>query len=542
MNSALRSTLVLLGLLAAALLWSTRPTPAAQAQTPAPVGDVAAGLVVYQQRCANCHGLLGLGDGEMAGQALRPPTALGTAAYTRTAIPQAMVAAIRNGNLEAGMPPFGEQSSNPLTEQQMWDLVGAIYALGTTSAEVRAGRALYEPDRFAGIDWTTTSDAAVAQRLTDAGFTAEATELSRLVSFARMSQFRYLLGEGVVQGSVRNGTADVAVGAGTVTLEAFEGFAAVETLTAELTADGSFRFTIPDAAADWIVRVSVSHQGIPYGGSLFQFAADGSAPPQAINVYDATADRSAITLNQLHMVVEPSDDGNLLVSQFYAYSNNGNTTYVGQIAYRVPENAANVGFLAMNSMTQFSPATTIISADGVGEYVDTAPFRPGSSGILVRYSVPYNGAFTLRQRLAWQPTAVTLIAPEGLAVQGGDWIRGATDQFDGVSYVNYQGALTGDTLELALSGAATPARAAGRDSQRELLVGSLALAATILGCTYVVAQWQKQTPPDSAPLLEAIANLDDAYEARAIPKALYEQRRKKLLQQLRDVWTYEARR
>ena len=48
----------------------------AGAQESAPTGDVANGIVIFQQRCANCHGITGLGDGQMAAQAVNPPTPL----------------------------------------------------------------------------------------------------------------------------------------------------------------------------------------------------------------------------------------------------------------------------------------------------------------------------------------------------------------------------------------------------------------------------------------------------------------------------------
>ena len=47
--------------------------------------DPANGATIYAARCANCHGPLGLGDGELAPNLPNPPSAIGSAEFLATA-------------------------------------------------------------------------------------------------------------------------------------------------------------------------------------------------------------------------------------------------------------------------------------------------------------------------------------------------------------------------------------------------------------------------------------------------------------------------
>ncbi|MCP4425644.1 MAG: cytochrome c, partial [Chloroflexi bacterium] len=45
--------------------------------------------------------------------------------------------------IDAGMPPFGPSSSNPINDENRWDLVAAVYSLGTSEEAVGMGQAVY---------------------------------------------------------------------------------------------------------------------------------------------------------------------------------------------------------------------------------------------------------------------------------------------------------------------------------------------------------------------------------------------------------------
>ena len=125
----------------------TLPLTEAIAQSgnlPAEEPDTTAGLPIYEERCANCHGEQGLGDGELAAGLPSPPTAHASPEYLRMAFPSSMFDTVTEGRIDQGMPPFGPSSSNPLTDVDRWALVATIYSMGTPIDSVENGQTLYE--------------------------------------------------------------------------------------------------------------------------------------------------------------------------------------------------------------------------------------------------------------------------------------------------------------------------------------------------------------------------------------------------------------
>ncbi len=137
------------------------------AQEPIPQGspDANNGLDVFADRCANCHGPAGQGDGEMAGQLELPPRDFTQPDFRQTAVPADMFATITNGRLEGGMPPFGPVSSNAIPEAVRWDLVAAVYSLATPATALEQGEAIYAQECAAchGEDGTGSGPDAAAQ-------------------------------------------------------------------------------------------------------------------------------------------------------------------------------------------------------------------------------------------------------------------------------------------------------------------------------------------------------------------------------------------
>jgi mono/diheme cytochrome c family protein len=106
--------------------------------------DVENGSQLFADRCVNCHGIAGEGNGEMAGDLPLPPRDFTDEAYRRTAVPATMFQTITEGRLEAGMPPFGPTSSNPIPEADRWDLAATVFSLGLPTETINDGRIIYE--------------------------------------------------------------------------------------------------------------------------------------------------------------------------------------------------------------------------------------------------------------------------------------------------------------------------------------------------------------------------------------------------------------
>ena len=119
------------------------PTPTAviadQVET-VPVGVAYRGERIFTERCTQCHGQGGKGDGAMAAQAPVNIADFTDPDFVTTRSPQDVFDIIRDGRIENLMPPWGQT----LSEQEMWDAVAYIWSLHLASGDLDAANQLYE--------------------------------------------------------------------------------------------------------------------------------------------------------------------------------------------------------------------------------------------------------------------------------------------------------------------------------------------------------------------------------------------------------------
>ena len=101
--------------------------------------DPSNGKAIYEQKCIDCHGATGLGDGEKAVDLPNPATAIGDAQIARNASPAEWYLMVTDGNLERFMPPF-----QSLTDRQRWDVVAYSFSLSAPEAKVLAGEEIFQ--------------------------------------------------------------------------------------------------------------------------------------------------------------------------------------------------------------------------------------------------------------------------------------------------------------------------------------------------------------------------------------------------------------
>ncbi len=533
-----RPILLLPGLLMLALLAQMLRSPhSLTAQQVAPKGNVSNGIIIYQQRCANCHGPLGMGDGELAANLPNPVPAIGSAAYAQAGIPDVMYEVISNGRIENGMPPFGEGTSNALTEQERWDVIASLYALSSSAENLIELDATLPDDireQLAAVDWQSSTNAAVAGKLDAPDLAAD--EVAGAVNWGRLKYSAdYFLGPGSVSGSVLNGTTNQALTSGEVSLIAFEGFDRATTFSAEIDTDGSYEVSFDNVPADWFLRPEVAHDGVAYVGQFLRFEPTAMTQESAVTVYDATSNDGGIRLTFLNTVLEFAPD-TLVINQLYAFDNINNQTYVGGMEYRVPVSAENVSYSAIEN-GQFAPIQ--LSATGL----DQTPVLPGQSVLntFIRYTIPYDGEATIEHALNHAPIQAALAVPEGIEVNA-PWTYRNSDEVEGQNFDNYSAEFE-DTFRLSLGGnpqfAVDPnsgGRVLVRDEQQELIIGAVGLLIACIVSLLVVRKWQSQPSTDAGPLLSEIAALDDAYAAKKINRKAYQQKRQVLMQKVRDIW------
>ena len=536
--------LVSLLFLAAVFALQSAPAHAQEPITPPQTTpDAESGLQIFAQRCASCHGPLGMGDGEMAAQLPQPPAALGSETYLREAVPARMFDVITNGIPEAAMPPFGPGNSDPLNDAERWNLVAAIYGLGMRQSLITEGQAIYEENCMvchgqngAGEEdaadlreqtyWIERSDQDVFQLLAQDQIPAhEAYELGEealraVTGYARTFSYVYAdamaafepIATAEITGAVTNETTGQPLSAGIpAVLNAFTtDFEPSLTMTTTLDAAGQFEFELTMIPPDLVYVVTVQYDGISYGSDFGRLERNDPALNLEIPVFERSSDPSTVSIGQLHIILQFAE-GQLQVNELYQFNQNASAVFVGQsgdpgegtVHISLPPGAGEPSFdRSFGGMESFFPADTVMpTADG---WADTVPLRPGQGtlSLLVRYTLPYDESLSFSHPLHYDVTTANLVMPDASVdlVSGSGWQEaGPQAMGEAGVFLNFTQAdlAAGDALSVSLQGEPQQAgtTSAGIPPQRnqtnELLIGGGVLLLAIAVGGYVLRQWRQ---------------------------------------------------
>lgn len=572
--------LLLLGVI---VVWTSRPAQTVAQEPvlpPEATPDAEIGLQIFGERCANCHGSLGMGDGEMADRLPQPPAALGSQEFIRQAVPAEMFQTITNGIVASGMPPFGSESTDPLSVTDRWNAVAAIYSLGTGQGVVEEGRALYDenclschsPEGGESVDpdlgdpayWLNRSNQGVFDALSEAQIPEhEDLDLSEderwsVVSYARTLTFDYAdpmaafepIESAVISGTVTNGTTGEPLSSGEpVVLSAFTAdFNPSLTMTTTLDDDGQYAFDLTMVPPDLVYLVTVEYEGISYGSEFGRIDRDQPALQLTVPVYERTTDASSVNIDQLHVILQFGED-QLQVSELYQFSQNELAVYVGRtgdpdegtVHISLPEEATDVSFdRSFGGMESFFPAENVIQTnDG---WADTAPLRPGSGtmSLLASYALPYDGNISFLHPVHYDVTNVNLVMPDvGVELaEEEQWLaREPQTMGEAGTFLNYSqpGVAAGESVAFTLEGEpqqmtiGSSGAVAVRDQTNELLIGGGVLLLAVAVGLYAVRLWRQSQP---AP--EVTAEATPAAVSQQTP-AEEEDRRQELLQDIAEL-------
>jgi mono/diheme cytochrome c family protein len=560
---------------------------AQSASLPTQPPDAAEGLATFSERCSNCHGERALGDGELA-----------SPEYMRTAVPALMFETVTNGRVENGMPPFGPVSTDPLSDEERWNALAAVFSLGTPLESVEQGQASYEASCLAchgengqgdgpeaaglatpagdlsAVDyWFNTSNQAVFDTLSGDQITAHEFDLTEdelwsIIDYMRTLSYGYVdalaafrpLEAGAIGGLVTNGSrADESVTDGTVRLSAFTRDLEVTlTMSNTLDADGRYQFEVTDVPQDWFYRVGVEYNGIEFGSDFGQLSFVEPELDLPVTVYEKSSNPGAISIGQLHIVLQ-FFEGQVQVSELYVANNNEAAVFIGEnsdadqgtFTISVPENAQGLDFQrGFGSLDSFVPANEVVqTASG---WADTLPVRPGPNSLtlLASYFLPYEEGATISHPLNYAANAVNLVMPDvGVELDPvGNWVSGGQQTLESGSFISYGQAdlSVNSTLTLNLTGkprqTTNTTGSLVRDNATELLIGGgVALIAVAIGA-FALRQWRAEPVEiwDEEELLQSIADLDDEFDAGLILEAEYLEEREALKEELLALWEEEA--
>jgi mono/diheme cytochrome c family protein len=562
-------------LFAGALSTAVSAAQSGQANSPTPPAPMA-GRDSYLQNCAPCHGETGAGDGPSAQGLSASPTAFAEYAAIADSSLADWFEVTKNGRMDRMMPPWGQR----LTDQQIWDTIGYAWTLHTSQAQVGMGRAVYEtncaachgadgkgkspmPDftDFAAGSKVTQSQWAQAVQAGKEGMPAFGENLSeaerrsvleyvRSLSMGPMFSSASVVGNGVISGTVTNGTTGTPVADLSVEMAIFDGTTMLDQRTAKTDSAGLYRFEGLPTDPNLVFATRAEYpEGVPNSSEVASFQSGETGINLPLPVYETTTDPSGIRADRVHYIVE-FQDGQAQVAELLVFSLDGDRAYVGDgagvLRFNLPPGALGLSISDGELGGRYLPVEN--------GFVDTLPLPPGQATrqVLYRYTIPYSGGkLDLQRSLPYPATNVNaLIADLGQKVttEGGLDNQGIRQTQNGNYYnLSGQNLPANQPIVLRLSGLPSGAAAAttsGSSSSSRILLYALAVVA--IAGAILLALWPvlrrraragavAQEATGREGLIDALAALDVAHSNGQVSDAAYRDRRLRLKAQLLDL-------
>ena len=438
--------------------------------------DIEAGALIYAEKCAACHGPKGLGDGELANGLAFAPAPLGDPNFARAADPLEWYRAVTIGNLDRLMPGFVS-----LTDPQRWDVVG--YALSLASLVAVEDQ---QPDL-----------------VSDPFPEPETDNLS-----------------GSVTGSISNGSAGGSI---PVDLEVLilghDGDQEVVRLATTAESDGSFKFEDLKYVPGRLFFSTVIYQGLTYRSEVAHAASDGSAVELPITIFETINDPSVMRVERLHIIIDFPADDVLRVLELWVLANDSDRVLTTPLQIALPEGATNLSFENGTQGGRYE-----ITAEG---FVDLEPIPPGSSldHLVFGFDLPIDRSADFDQQMLHPVDAATVLVPaDGPKVSG--LLGRGVQQIGGLRMQSFTtGALSPEQpLSFRIS---APSTSSSPPIASIVGVGALVIAA-VVATRFWRGAWRSRQAIEDVNLVEAIARLDDDYEAGAISEDEWKRQRGRL--------------
>jgi mono/diheme cytochrome c family protein len=567
--------------------------PSAQpVQLPTRRPSATAGAELYQQKCVQCHGAGGRGDGAMAAQIQAqfnsPVADLTGDVAARARTPEEWYNIVTNGDLQKGMPGF----AGSLDVDQRWDVIAYAWSLAVPPQQVAQGKQVYEaqcvqchgatgkgdgkdaqgqlPDlsAFATIAQVApgTWDQAMASGHVPS-FAGTVSEADRRAAIDYVRTFAYDAAPSIaasstaspsttpgaspsaaagpieIEGTIINGTAGQSVPDNlpmTLYILPHQGTQQdMITRTFQSGVNGHFVITDTELGASNLVAVGVDYKDLSFFSQLVPTQPQVTLP---ITIYESTMDPSQVKIDTLHMVVEPAADG-LSVSEIYVLSNSGDRFVAGfgqpVLHFDLPAAATD---LKIDPSLQ-----SVLERQGNGlDFYDAIPVGQQVQSVVYQYTLPTTA--TSLSRTIYQPIALVNLLLGGQAeslMVTSDQLRSAgtqtipaspsTGQTTPQTFQQYTAANVqpGQTLSLSIGTTSQPF-----DWRILLGIGLVVVGAVGL---IIWQRTQKRRPAvatarslsiEKEALIDQIAALDDDFAEGKIDEVNYKARRAKLKDKL----------
>lgn len=568
------------------------PMPTLGPLYPSSAPDISNGAAIYAEKCAACHGVTGLGDGEQGKQLPVTVAPIGLPDFALNALPSAWYTQVTQGNLERFMPPFVS-----LSDQERWDVVSYALTLHTKPDQIEIGKNLFNAncksdcaDTFNnlenmsalsendiinmikngagnfGSDLTNDEATAVAiyirtltfaalppaplvDSVTETPANAESTPAAGTQTPATIEA-----GVGNISGTIENKTgADLPSGI-KITLTAFEhgadptsGPQIAASFESTVNADGTYVFENIEIPENRIFRTQIEINGLPYESDFAIVKADTTEINFApIVVFAVTDDYSSLNVNSLQMFFDFAGEGSVQIFSVYSITNTSDKTIVvhmnaeQQIPFiAFPEGAEAQGYEAAQESAAFLP-----TADGFAMPPSETPY-----GLIAFASIPKTSKIAISQPALMSIDELILFLPEGVNASGKTLTDGGVQLIQTTNFHTYTGEPTkkGDAVEFTLTGGPKDTTSVNPDvtQNKTLLIGAGAFGTALIlaGIWMFIRDRRKYKDDledeegddldDSETLMDAIIALDDLHRSGNLSDEAYQQRRSELKRKLK---------
>ncbi len=579
------------------------PPPGYVAPTPVPTlvlypsnaPNVANGKTIYAEKCAACHGVTGLGDGEQGIKLGVTVRAFGLAEIARPASPAQYYTMVTRGNIERFMPPFAS-----LNDQERWDVVAYALTMHTTPEQAARGKELFEKncancstDYFKdqqimsaltevelarlikqgndkipafGADFNDDDLWAVAAYLRTLSFdysppaTPEpaanaATPASPAATAATTNQAAPSVetqpGFGNVRGAIENKSGESLPANLIVTLTGYDhdpnnpnaAPAQVFSADAKVNQDGSYAFDNIEMPANRIFVASVNVGGVSLQ-SDFAVVEEGKQLVEipALTLYEITEDTSGLAMDGAQIIFEYGADS-ISVYSLYSFRNPTDKIIVvpqddtGQISFiKFPEGSSGFGF----EPTQDSE-TFVSTENGFA-----IPPSEKSYGLVAFSSLALDDTVKFSQAFALPVASINVFTPIGVKVKDSPMVDLGEQTIQNFEYQIYESdaIAAGNSIQFTLSGSPKGGTPATSSRNSGLLIGAVVLGLALVGAGLWMYQQDKQSKAteeegsdefESAEMvMDAIIALDDLHGKKKIGEQAYQKRRNELKEILRN--------
>ena len=550
--------------------------------------DVENGKLIYQQKCTDCHGPTGMGDGAQAAKLPNPVAAIGGNELSANSIPNEWFDIVTNGNIENFMPGFAS-----LTEKEKWDVIAYVMTLPLTQDEINSGKKLFEstcvichspgnkdgyPDfkSFATISNLSLTDIekiiseGLGEEMPGFGNQYNLSEIQALTWYIRVLGFvnainketgNQVLPTDEVSGNSPTESSPVferftitgnlinfteIAESQTVTLSAYENMDVIFQEEAPVSSDGSYKFENLENVDGRVYQLSIDIIGIQFLSDILhnpEIDANGTVN-LPILLRSTTSDTSGLYVERMHIFFDFLNEETLQIVELFVINNPTDKVIVPvsseqpSLTYRLPQGAVNLQFEQGSLGDRY-----VQLSDGFG---DLQPIEAnGTSQFIFAYEIPYKSKldiaidipFPVNSAIFMLPSNSVKLESDQLTFDGEQSVQGMV-----IQTYSADNLVQGSKVQVNLSGKIKSSSQLSQSSTTSLVIGSgVFLITIVVAFLWFRSRSQKrkgefiEEEDDLDSLLDAVIALDDAHSRGDIPSSAYEERRNELILKIREI-------